>query len=281
MENPDNESTQVIDLAALRSEPNKKPKRKKIDLYEVSADCMAGDTMSGLVRRHNEDAFACCCKPDGYLSLAVIADGIGGRKHGEIASSACIATMIKEWRKFSSKYTDTTWENAQEFLIHAVMAANDLVYKTALQKNIQMGTTIAAVQFADRYAVIANAGDSRVYRLRDHQLELLSTDHTPAAEAFARGEMTWEEAQISPLRNRITRAIGVAEFAVPQLRVVDHKPGDCYLLCSDGLTGHVSDSEILQEMDNCYDPTQCIDHLMKRTLRGGAHDNTTIISIFA
>jgi protein phosphatase len=161
------------------------------------------------------------------------------------------------------------------------MAANSLVYKAALQKNIQMGTTIAAIQFADRYAVIANAGDSRVYRLRDEQLELLSTDHTPAAEAFARGEMTWEEAQISPLRNRITRAIGVAEFAVPQLRVVDHKPGDCYLLCSDGLTAHVSDSEILQEMASCCDPHQCVDHLMKRTLCGGATDNTTIISIFA
>ena len=144
-----------------------------------------------------------------------------------------------------------------------------------------MSKDIADINSCDIENAIANAGDSRVYRLRDHQLELLSTDHTPAAEAFARGEMTWEEAQISPLRNRITRAIGVAEFAVPQLRVVDHKPGDCYLLCSDGLTGHVSDSEILQEMDNCYDPMQCIDHLMKRTLRGGAHDNTTIISIFA
>ena len=227
MEIPDNEITQARDLAALRDESIRKPKRKKFDLYEVTADTMAGDTMSGLIRRHNEDAFACCAKPDGYLSLAVIADGIGGRKQGEVASSACVATMIKAWRKFSSKYTDTTWENAQDFLIHAVMDANDLVYKTSLQKNVQMGTTIAAVQFADRYAVIANAGDSRVYRLRDHQLELLSTDHTPAAEAFARGEMTWEEAQVSPLRNRITRAIGVSEFAVPQLRVVDHKPGDC------------------------------------------------------
>lgn len=281
METPDDEITQPIDLAALRGELTRKPRRKKLDLYEVTADSMAGDTMPGLVRKHNEDAFACCSKPDGYLSLAIVADGIGGREYGEIASSACVATMIKAWRRFSSGITDTTWENAQDFLIHAVMEANDLVYKTSLQKNVQMGTTLAAIQFADRYAVIANAGDSRVYRLRDHQLELLSTDHTPVAEAVARGELSQEEAEKSPLRHRITRAIGVTEFAVPQLKVVDHKPGDCYLLCSDGLTAHVSDSDIQQEMDSCYDPVQCVDHLMKRTLRGGASDNVTIIAIFA
>ena len=129
METPDDEITQPIDLAALRGELTRKPRRKKLDLYEVTADSMAGDTMPGLVRKHNEDAFACCSKPDGYLSLAIVADGIGGREYGEIASSACVATMIKAWRRFSSGITDTTWENAQDFLIHAVMEANDLVYK--------------------------------------------------------------------------------------------------------------------------------------------------------
>lgn len=281
MENPDNEITQVIDLAELRGETPRKPKREKLDLYEVSADGMTGDTHHGLVRRHNEDCFACCSKADGHLSLAVVADGIGGREHGEVASSACIATMIKAWRQFTAKYFDTTWENAQEFLVDAVMEANELIYKNSLKAGSQMGTTVAALLFADRYAVIANAGDSRVYRLRNHQLELLSTDHTPVAEAVARGELSEMDAIFSPLRHTITRAIGVSEFAAPQIKVVDHQPGDCYLLCSDGLTIHVSDDEIQQEMEACYDPAQCVDHLMKRALRGGAHDNVTIISVFA
>ena len=281
MEVPDSEITQTIDLAALRNEVAIKPKRKKLDLYEVNADNIAGDSVAGVVRSHNEDSFACCTKPDGYLSLAVVADGIGGSQHGEVASSACIATLIKSWRRFSGKYTDTTWENAQDFLLHAVMEANELIYRTSVQNNTHMGTTLAAIQFADRYAVVINVGDSRVYRLRDHQLSLLSTDHTPVAEAVARGELTWEEAKDSPFRHTITRAIGVSEFVVPQFRVVDHQPGDCYLLCSDGLTLHIPDEEICQEMDACYDPIQCVEHLITKTLRKGAHDNVTIISIFS
>lgn len=280
MENPD-EITQTIDLAALRGDVPRKPKRERIDLYDVHADSIAADSLIGLVRNHNEDCFACCTKPDGHLSLAVVADGIGGSRKGEVASSACIASLISSWRNFSSQYVDTTWENAQEFLLHAIMDANTLVYKISVQEKIQMGTTVAAIQFADRFAVIANAGDSRVYRLRNHVLEQLSTDHTQVAEALFRGDITESEAKNSPMRHTITRAIGVTEFTVPQVRVVDHLPGDCYLLCSDGLTLHVSDDEIRQEMDACYDPVLCVDHLMKKTLRGGAHDNVTIISIFA
>lgn len=281
MENPDDEITQAIDLAALRGDSPRKPKRKKFDLYEVTAESIAADSLPGLVRKHNEDCFACCTKPDGLLSLVLVADGIGGSEKGEVASSACVASIVKSWRKFSSRYTDTTWENAQMFLFHAIMDANELVYKTSVQQNIPMGTTVAAIQFADRYAVIANAGDSRVYRLRNHELEQLSTDHTPVAEALSRGEISETEAKESPMRHTITRAIGVVEFAAPQVRVVDHLPGDCYLLCSDGLTLHVSDEEIRQEMEACYDPVQCVDHLIKKTLRGGAHDNVTIISVFA
>lgn len=281
METPDDEITQAIDLAALRGEIPRKPKRERIDLYEVSAENISAESLPGLIRKHNEDSFACCTKPDGHLSLAVVADGIGGSEKGEVASSSCVALLIREWRKFSSRYTDTTWENAQEFLSQTLFDANDLIYKDSIKKKIPMGTTVAAIQFADRYAVIANAGDSRVYRLRDHELQQLSTDHTPVAEALTRGEITEQEAMQSPFRHAITRAIGVTEFTSPQFCIVDHQPGDCYLLCSDGLTLHVSDEEIRQDMDACYDPVQCVDHLIKKAYRGGAHDNVTIISIFA
>ena len=88
MENPE-EITQAIDLAALRGEVQRRPKRKKIDLYEVAADSIAADSLIGLVRKHNEDCFACCTKPDGHLALAAVADGIGGSEKGEVASSAC------------------------------------------------------------------------------------------------------------------------------------------------------------------------------------------------
>ena len=100
-------------------------------------------------------------------------------------------------------------------------------------------------------------------------------------EALSRGEISPNEAEISPLRHTITRAVGVAEYANAQILVTDHQPGDCYLLCSDGLTTHVDDLEIGREMDICYDPEQCVSHLVKAALRGGGHDNITVISVFA
>ena len=168
-----------------------------------------------------------------------------------------------------------------DVLVHAIMDANESVYKIALQKEVLMGTTLAAVLFADRYVLVANAGDSRVYRLRNHTLEQLSIDHTAVAEALALGEITEQEAANSPYRHTITRAVGAGEFIVPQISVTDHLPGDCFLICSDGLTSHLTDEEIAWEMDSCYDPAQCVDHLMKQTMRKGAYDNITIISIFA
>ena len=281
METADSETTQIIDLSALRDGSQRKPRKERVDLYEVSADNMAGDSIPGLIRHHNEDNFACCAKPDGHLSLAITADGIGGGEFGEIASFLCVSNMIREWRKFSAKYQDTVWETAQSFLTGSLERTNSLVYQYSCEKGVHMGTTVAAILFADRYAVIANAGDSRVYRLRNNELEMLSTDHTPVAEALSRGEISLEEARRSPFRHTITRAIGVEETLVPQIRIVDHFPGDSYLLCTDGLTIHVPDEEIRQEMEACYDPVQCVDHLLRRALRGGAHDNVTIISIFA
>ncbi len=281
MEIPDSEITQAIDLAALRGEVPRKPKREKVDLYEVSAESIFGDSLSGLVRTNNEDCYACCTKPDGHLSLVVVADGIGGGEYGEVASAACVAAMIRNWREFTAQHRDATWEDTQEYLVRAVAEANELVYRSGMEYGVRMGTTIAALQFADRYAIVINAGDSRVYRLRNHELEMLSTDHTPVAESLANGDITPEEAKKSPLRHTITRAVGVVEFLVPQIRIVDHQPGDCYLLCSDGLTLHVSDEEIRNEMDACYDPEQCVEHLIRKTLCGGAQDNFTILSVFA
>ena len=277
----DSDKTQVIDLAALRGEPPRKPKREKLDLYEVTPDNMFGDTIPGLVRPNNEDSFACCSRPDGHLSMAVVADGISGSDGGELASTACIAGMVRSWRSFTAKYQDTTWENAQRFLSDTIRNVNSAICRDAAKRNVTMGTTVAALLFADRYAVIANAGDSCVYRLRDHQLELLSTEHTVAAEALIKGEITPEQLETFPFRHTITRAVGVSEKEKPQIRVTDHQPGDGYLLCSDGLTLHVPDEEIRREMDSCYEPRECVEHLIRTTLRGGARDNVTIISVFA
>ena len=281
MEIRDNEATQIIDLAALRGEAPRKPKKEKIDLYEVTPDNMFGDTIPGLVRPNNEDCFACCARPDGHLSMAVVADGIGGGDCGEIASAACVAGLVRAWRKFSAKYKDVTWENAQKFLADSIEEVGAGIYRDSLKRQIRMGTTVAALLFADRYAIVANAGDSRVYRLRDKQLEQISTDHTVVAEALAKGKIKQEQVESCPFRHAITRAAGLAETVNPQIRIVDHLPGDGYLLCSDGLTLHVPDSEIRKEMDSCYDPVECVEHLIKTTLRAGAHDNVTIISVFA
>ena len=146
MDIPDSETTQAIDLAALRGEYPRKPKREKFDLYEVSADNVYADSLIGLVRQNNEDCYACCTKKDGHLSMLAVADGIGGSDSGELASSICIAALVRAWRAFTKKYQDTTWEDAQNFLMNAIDTANEIVYRESLLRNNQMGTTVAVLQ---------------------------------------------------------------------------------------------------------------------------------------
>ncbi len=252
------------------------------DLYAIPADCIAGDSHPGFVRKTNEDSFLICALPDGHNSFAAVADGVGGRLHGEIASRVSLSVLFREWnRMMESGGTDDPGK-AVSFLTTAAHAANSRVFRHAVEQDMpeHMCTTLAAILFAGKKAVTIHTGDSRVYRVRNGAVERLTRDHTLVSEMLFDGSITPEEARAHPLAHVISRSIGGAENVLPEIGTFDHVPGDRYLLCSDGLTDLVEDEEIAAVVWWEYEPAAVVKRLLELALKRGGQDNITIVSIF-
>lgn len=221
---------------------------------------------TGRRRLQNEDAFV--CDPP----LFAVADGMGGARAGEIASR--LATAALEERAQGLQGADAVADLVRE--------ANARIYQHALDDPAAagMGTTVTAVLVdeAEGAMSIAHVGDSRAYRLRGGELEQLTADHSLVAELLREGRLTEEEAKQHPHRSVITRALGTdAEVQVDTLRV-DARPGDCYLLCSDGLTSMIRDGEILRVAAAAAgDPERMAAALVAAANRAGGEDNVTVI----
>jgi protein phosphatase len=203
----------------------------------------------GRRRKSNEDA----CFSDDELRLYVVADGMGGHAAGEVASGEAVDTifgMVNRGRSAIEKLTESTTEDnlraVERLLESAIQAATYMVYGLAELEPDQagMGTTISALLVAGGIGVIAQVGDSRVYLVRDGQVQQLTEDHTLIAWQLREGLITPEEARSSPHRNVITRAVGNRDYVEVDTRVVDLQPGDCFVLCSDGLHGYLDEAEI-------------------------------------
>ena len=220
----------------------------------------------GLLREGNEDAaFA------GSRLLAV-ADGMGGHAAGEVASAAVIAAL---------EQLDALGVNAgdpREALREAVHEANNVLRDMVAADNELhgMGTTVTAVLADGAHAWLAHVGDSRAYLLRDRALRQLTHDHTFVQQLVDEGRITAEAAASHPQRNYITRALDGREGMELDLERLDVLPGDRLLLCSDGLSGVVSDVSI-QEVLNGGTPEQAVHRLVDLALRGGGPDNVTCI----
>ena len=172
-----------------------------------------GKTHTGSVRDHNEDAIGC----DEDIALAVLADGMGGHRGGETASAITVNTVLEivtnKIKKIKTKNTENdTRYSAESLIIHeAINQANKNVYDSS-EANAQyrgMGTTVVVVLFYDNCFTVAHVGDSRLYRLRDGELEQLTRDHSLMQEMIDRGFYTPEQATKSLNKNLITRAIGI------------------------------------------------------------------------
>lgn len=208
----------------------------------------AGLTHTGLVREHNEDVIGF----DEGLGVAVVADGMGGYNAGEVASAIAVDVLLQHVREnlAGSGASDTDLESglaAQSILLRdAITLGNEQIHHAAAAEAAcaGMGTTVVACLFlADRVAV-AHVGDSRIYRFRAGVLEQVTTDHSLLAELVARGFYTAEEARKSQNRNLVTRALGVEKTVEVTISEEPLVPGDIYLLCSDGLSDMVEDSDI-------------------------------------
>jgi PPM family protein phosphatase len=228
----------------------------------------AGGTDVGQVRDGNEDAYLVAD------SVFAVADGMGGHLAGEIASAKALEPIEALDGKV---YPDAT--DAVTALRDAVVQANATVSKMAQDEPLYrgMGTTLTAVMVEGRRLHIAHVGDSRAYLLRDGHFSQLTDDHTLVQHLIDEGQITPEEAATHPQRSIITRAIGVARDVDVDSMTLDLQPGDQILLCSDGLTGVVSDRAIGEALTSHADEDAIIRGLIDQANEGGGPDNITVV----
>src|SRR6266700_6055938 len=239
-----------------------------------------GLTDVGRQRQHNEDSYLVA--DDAKLFL--VADGMGGHAAGEIASRIAVDS-ISEFI-VHTKEDDGTWPHAYDEhytrttnrLMAALRMANTRVLE-AMRKDAKlrgMGTTVVACLADDEMMSFAHVGDSRAYLIRNGELSRITNDHSWVFEQVQAGMLTEAEAEKQPLRNVITRALGGALSVNPDAAEIDSKPGDVYLLCSDGLTGMVPEDEILKLVtENADDLEKACRQLIDTANERGGLDNVT------
>ena len=225
-------------------------------------------THVGKVRQRNEDSYL--VRPE--AGIWAVADGMGGHEAGDVASSTVIEAL---------KSVDAP-TSASELVARCedhIVSANSKLQKISHERGgIVMGTTIAALLAYDSYYACLWSGDSRVYLVRAGEISPVSRDHTAVQELVAEGALTPDEASTWPGRNVITRAVGVHDDPELELENGVLHPGDAFVLCSDGLTAHVSDREIRDHVLAGVSQEAC-DALIALTLERGAVDNVTAIVV--
>lgn len=240
-----------------------------------------GITDTGRVRPGNEDALLI----DERLGLLVVADGMGGHKGGEVASRMAV-DILKDYIAKLSGGSDAFIGNVDNRvsrqanqLASGIRLANQAIFEAAASNPSWqgMGTTIVAVLLKEGRAGIAHAGDSRLYLLRGGQFRQITGDHSLVAEQVRQGIITEEEAQKSTRKNVITRALGQWEDLEIEMQDLELREGDQLLLCSDGLSGMVSDPEIAALLQAYPVPEQSCQTLIEVANSYGGKDNITAI----
>lgn len=230
----------------------------------------AGQTDPGRQRDHNEDAYALA--PE--LGIAVLADGMGGHNAGDVASAIAVDTAMSILR-------GTTGLDARDRLETALQAAHaGIREKAASSARYQgMGTTVVAALFEDGRLTVAHVGDSRLYRLRQKEFVALTRDHSLLQEFIDKGLYSPEEARQKVARNILTHALGLEEALTPAIGEHGTRPGDRYLICSDGLYEMLSDAEIAALLGRSLKPAELCPVLIELANAKGGRDNITVIVI--
>lgn len=207
---------------------------------------MAGKTDTGLKRDHNEDFIAW----DAERGLALLADGMGGHKAGDVASRMSVEHIEKSLLAALAQPLPAAAEGEASplagVLDQAIGEANRSVYAAGEENAEQkgMGTTLVALMLHGDRVLAAHVGDSRLYRLHGRELTAVTRDHSLVRQMMEEGLMTEEEAHDSPFAHVITQALGVREAVEAEIQEFEACAGDIYLLCSDGLSDLVGEAEI-------------------------------------
>jgi protein phosphatase len=237
-------------------------------------------------RAHNEDCFG-ILEDD---ALVLVADGMGGHAAGEIASGLALEEVANFYHKAVNDPDlrlpfDTGAELTQieKRLVCGVALANLRIFEASSDRNRKgMGTTLVAAAVVGNTVAIAHVGDSRAYRVRDGEIARLTRDHS-LLEQFKEinPQMTREEEANFPHKNVITRALGLAEAVEIDIKTHEFRENDKYLLCSDGLSGHLPDEEMLELLKDADDLTLTAEELIARANRAGGNDNITVVLLKA
>ena len=230
----------------------------------------AAATDVGQRRRGNEDRYALAPS----LGLFLVADGMGGHTAGQVASELAAESSVRALEALQGATASLS-----ERLRAAVTAANRTIFQTAQQnpEYAGMGTTIVAILAEGGRAALAHVGDSRAYLVRGGRIRQLTDDHSIVGELLRRNEISETAAKEHPHRHVLTRALGVRDTVEPDLAELTPQPEDHFVLCSDGLTGHVEDSEIAKAVRDCEDLQECCEALVGLANQRGGEDNITVV----
>lgn len=226
----------------------------------------------GLRRKANEDCYALA--PD--VGLFLVADGMGGHIAGQLASETAAHAAVNAMRTLADASASLT-----DKLRFAVAAANREILATVQQRPELkgMGTTLVAVLAGEGRIALAHVGDSRAYLIRAGRIRQLTDDHSLVAELVRRREISETAARGHPHRHVLTRALGVKRGVEADLAELTPTPGDSFVLCSDGLTGHVDDEEICETVMGEVDPESACARLVNLANSRGGDDNVTVVVI--
>ena len=235
----------------------------------------------GVIRSHNED----CFEIDPDHQMFVVADGMGGHSHGEIASRIAVEAIREFVSKSADREATLPFEMDAKLGRHAnilraaIRVAHERVLKAIRQDTALhgMGTTVVGLVLDGDTAAVAHVGDSRAYRLRNGKLELLTQDHTWVNEQVVAGFLSEEQARVHPLKNVVTRALGGDAEVDVDVREWKVAPGDLFVLCSDGLTTMLNDHEILDRLRTSSKLEEVCGRLVRDANSRGGFDNVSVV----
>ncbi|MDI7266996.1 MAG: Stp1/IreP family PP2C-type Ser/Thr phosphatase [Myxococcota bacterium] len=243
----------------------------------------AGETNVGVKRNHNEDSFSIVADENLYI----VADGMGGHASGEVASQLAVSVM-RDFFKRTGEDPEATWpykmDRSRNYeanrLITGIKLANLQIFEKAQSEPRYkgMGTTVAAMLFVREGAYISHVGDSRIYRIRDDRIEQLTEDHSFLNDYLKMRPLSKEEIENFSHKNVITRALGMKETVQVDINFEVPRPDDVYVLCSDGLSGMLSDENVLALFRRyAHDLNLACSRMIEEANAAGGVDNVTVI----
>lgn len=235
-----------------------------------------GKTDIGLKRSSNQDTLSLSTLPGGEI-LAIVCDGMGGAKAGNVASERA-AEAITKFVNNSYRY-NMDYYACESLLNNAISSANIEVYDISLNNPdyAGMGTTVVAAIVAKDFTVISHLGDSRAYIVGE-EITQITRDHSVVQSLVESGKLTPEEARVHPRKNVITKAVGIEENVRPENSECNLKPGEVLMLCTDGLTNY-AELSVIKDIINNNPMESAVDMLISEANRNGGGDNITVLLV--